>query len=475
MPHSPIFPVLLSILLPALAVAGEAPSYRATFDAATRSVSVKLCLQKAHAQVVFAADSTWAKRFLSKVARDEGRPLTANDAGWGAADWRDGECLSYRADLAAIAAEGKPDVGYKVGDDFLAAPQLWLLHADVQDEDARIHVELPSGWSISAPWQELSRGSTPANGSGIEFRIADTPTDWSAAVAFGHFNERHVELPGGVLRVALLDSLDTAQRDKLERWFGRVAHAALSAYGRLPLADVQVLMLPVGARGRAVVFGESVRGQGNALHLLVDPSRPEAEFDDDWMAVHELSHLMHPYLGDRGSWLSEGLATYYQNVLRARGGLLTAAQGWDRLQEGFRRGASAAGDGTLEQTAANMFRTHAFQRVYWAGAAFWLIVDRDLRRESGGKVGLDTALSRFRDCCLPAYHGWRPEDFVARLDALANTTLISARYHEFAAMRAFPDWSAVYVDLGIRDAGSRLSFDDHARDAAIREAIMRAK
>ncbi len=475
MPRSPIFSVLLSISLPALAVAGEAPRYQAMFDAATRSASVKLCLKAAHARVVFAADSAWAKRFVSNLSRDGGRPLTASDSGWSAADWHAGECLSYRADLAAIAAEGKPDVGFKVGDDFLAAPQLWLLAADVQDEDARIRVELPSGWSISAPWQELSRKSSSPNGSSIEFRIPHTPADWSAAVAFGHFNERRVELPGGVLRVALLDSIDAAQRGKLERWFDRVAHAALSAYGRLPLADVQVLMLPVGGRGHAVVFGQSVRGQGNALHLLLDPSRPEAEFDDDWMAVHELSHLMHPYLGDRGSWLSEGLATYYQNVLRARGGLLTAAQGWDRLQEGFRRGAAAPGDGTLEQTAANMHRTHAFQRVYWAGAAFWLTVDRDLRRESGGKVGLDTVLSRFRDCCLPAYAEWRPEDFVARLDALANTTLISARYREFAAMHAFPDWSAVYADLGIRVVDGRLSFDDRARDAAIREAIMRAK
>jgi ribosomal protein S4 len=49
----------------------------------------------------------------------------------------------------------------------------------------------------------------------------------------------------------------------------------------------------------------------------------------------------------------------------------------------------------------------------------WLTVDRDLRRESAGKVGLDTVLSRFRDCCLPAYRAWRPEDFVARLDDIA--------------------------------------------------------
>lgn len=474
--RSLIFPALALIpCLPAFALAGEAPQYRAAFDAAAKSVRVSLCLREAHPQMTFAADSNWAKRFVADVARDGAQAPTANADGWSATDWRAGECLRYRADLAAIAAEGKADVGLRLGDDLLVAPQLWLLRPDVQAEDARIRVQLPAGWSISAPWQKLSRDEKSSAGTSAEFRIPTTPADWSAAVAFGHFEERRVEMPGGMLRVAILAGADAEQREKLDRWFGRVAHAVLGAYGRLPLPDVQVLMLPVGARGRAVVFGQSVRGQGNALHLLIDPSRPESEFDDDWMAVHELSHLMHPYLGDRGSWLAEGLATYYQNVLRARGGLLTTAQGWDRLAEGFKRGAAASGDGTLEDSATNMHRTHAFQRVYWAGAVFWLTVDRDLRRESGGKIGLDTALSRFRDCCLPAYRQWRPEDFVARLDALANSSLISARYREFAAMRAFPDWAALYADLGIRETGARLNFDDTARDAAIREAIMRPK
>lgn len=478
--------MLSALLLQAFAAASGRPQYRAVFDAATKSMRVRACLGEAHARVEFAADSSWAKRFVTDVARGDGHPLADEDDGWSARDWRAGECLSWRADLAAIAAQDKSDVGWRMGEDIVVAPQLWLLRPDVQGDDARIHVELPGGWSISAPWPEIPPPSSAPAGPGKppsaaaysrDFVIPQTPADWSAAVAFGHFEEKRIELPGGVLRLAILGGVDAEQRGKLDRWFGRVARAVLGAYGRLPLADVQVLMLPVATRthGQAVVFGQSVRGQGNALQLLIDPGRPEAEFDDDWMAVHELSHLMHPYLGDRGSWLAEGLATYYQNVLRARGGLLTAAQGWDRLAEGFRRGAAAKSDGTLEQTAANMQRTHAYQRVYWAGAAFWLTVDRDLRRESGGKVGLDTALSRFRDCCLPAYRAWRPEDFVARLDALAGTTLIGARYRQFAAMRGFPDWKAVYADLGIGEAGGRLRFDDTARDAAIRETIMRPR
>jgi predicted metalloprotease with PDZ domain len=168
------------------------------------------------------------------------------------------------------------------------------------------------------------------------------------------------------------------------------------------------------------------------------------------------------------------LATYYQNVLRARSGLLTPAQAWDRLAEGFQRGAKAQDDETLEGVASNMHRSHAFQRVYWAGAAYWLTVDRDLRRASSGAMNLETALSHFRDCCLPAYREWTPEEFVGRLDALAGSGVFSARYREFAGMRQFPDWKKVYDDLGIVTGGERLAFAPTAPDASIREAIMAA-
>jgi len=111
--------------------------------------------------------------------------------------------------------------------------------------------------------------------------------------------------------------------------------------------------------------------------------------------------------------------------------------------------------------------------VYWAGAAYWLTVDRDLRRASGGKLDMETALSRFRDRCLPAYTDWRPEDFVAKLDELLGVQTFTLRYREFAAMKQFPDWKKLYAELGIRDDGARLRFDARARDAKWRDAIMR--
>jgi hypothetical protein len=465
--------LLLCLLISVLPARAEVPRYAVVFDAQKQSANVQLCVDGQHKQVQFAADSQWGMRFVADVRRDSGRILQTDDTGWSAADWQTGECLRYRADIGAIAAQRKQDVGWKLGDDLVAAPQLWLLRFDGGDDDgADISIEMPVGWAISGPWHELGR-----DGKSIRFHIPHTPPDWAAAVAFGQFTEERIPLPGGQLRLVVLHGIDATQREMLRAWLARVSRAVLSAYDRLPLADVQVLMIPVTSRhGEAVVFGQSVRGQGNALHLLVDPSQPTAEFDKSWVAVHELSHLMHPYLGDRGSWVAEGLATYYQNVLRGRSGLLTPAQAWDRLREGFANNGSKQYSTTLEQGAATMHDTHDFQRIYWAGAAYWLTVDRDLRRASVGKLSLELALSRFRDCCLPAYSDWRPEEFVAKLDELLGVQTFSSRYREYAAMTRFPDWQEVYADLGIRlGADKHVQFDAAARDAKIRDAIMAPK
>ena len=455
------------LLAASSAIAQDAPHYALTLAGNGASIGMRLCLAQPHAAVVFAADSSDAMKFVREVTRASGQPVAKESEGWSAEDWRAGECLTYGVDLDAIGNAHDTDVGFRLGDDRVAAPQLLLLRPDVQnDATADIAVSLPPGWSLSAPWQETAR-----DGKSIHFSIPNTPANWSANVAFGHFKEDRMPLPGGVLRVSVLYGADAEQTAKLHGWLSRVTKAILSAYGRLPLPDVQLLVLPMPSHRRAVMFGQSIRGEGNALELLVDPSRPVSEFDDDWVAVHELSHLMHPYLGDRGSWLAEGLATYYQNVLRARAGLLTPLQAWDRLKEGFEDQRDSYST-SLQNSARDMHVTHDFRRIYWSGAAFWMTVDTDLRRESRGALTLDLALSRFRDCCLPAYKGWSPDDFVAKLDALLGTNTVSARYREFADMRRFPDWKKVYAALGIHDAGGHLQLDPDVPDATLRDAIM---
>ena len=466
----------------AWAASAEIPQYAVAYDAQTAHARVRLCLTGAHQQVLFAADSPRAMRFFADVRRSSsaGRVETAR-AGWRARGWRAGECLSYSADIGAIASLHS-DAGSRYGEVLVTDPQYWLLRADAQTASgARLGIELPEGWTIAAPWHELGR-----SGRSIQFQIPDTPPDWSASVALGRFEEQRLALPQGSLRVALLFDADAQQRAKLTSWMQGAASALLKAYGQMPVPDISVSVVSIGTASYASRFlallypaavfgGESARGQGNSIQLVVDPRRPQAEFVGDWTAIHELSHQMHPYLGDRGNWLAEGLATYYQNVLRARAGTFTAAQAWQHLGDGFADGAHAPGNDTLEQASSSMGTSHAFRRVYWSGAAYWLSVDMELRRTSRGKRDLDTALSRFRDCCLPAYREWKPEDFVAKLDALTGARLFSQRYREFARATRFPDWQGLFARLGVRRSGDTVAFDDAAPDAAIRAAITAAR
>jgi hypothetical protein len=277
--------------------------------------------------------------------------------------------------------------------------------------------------------------------------------------------------------VSIVDGANAEAKRRLDAWLHRVASAALSAYGTLPLADVQLLVVPVGASREPVEFGQSTRGQGHGVTLFVDASQPASAFERDWVAVHEMSHLFHPYLGDRGSWLAEGLATYYQNVLRARVGLLTPERAWEQIDAGFDRGRSAtlAGDDTLERVSSGVDGRMNFMRIYWSGTAYWLEADLALRRASNNTLSVDEALKRFDACCLPDYEGWRPEAFVAKLDALVGGDVFRRTFDAYRARRDFPDIAPTFRALGITRDGDRLVFDDAAPDASVRRAITAAR
>jgi hypothetical protein len=457
---------LAAFVLAGVADAAQTADYALKYGADDATMRVTLCLAHAAPSVRFEGDEN-TPRFVDAIRRDDGGTLAKEGNAWVAHDWRAGECLHYRAALARIAAADRHMQRKHADSPLLVDPQTWLLQASDIDT-AEVRVELPAGYSISAPWKPL-----PSEHGVRRFRIARTPDEWLARVAIGRFEETSIALEGGTLHVAVIGEHDRARRERLFAWLRRVAKAALSAYGHLALADVQVLVIPVGAQDEAVVFGQSTRGQGNALTLFVDPAHGDAEFNRDWVAVHELSHLFHPYLGDRGAWLAEGLATYYQNVLRARAGLLTPVQAWAALDDGFVRGRKRTrGDSTLEAASGKM---GDFQRIYWSGTAYWLAVDVELRRASRDRLSVDEALRRFDACCLPSERSWAPDEFVAKLDALIGSDVFSKTFRVYRVRRDFPDLAALYAALGIRHDGDQLRFDETAPDAPLRRSIMEAR
>ena len=457
---------LFALLALAAGDAAGAVRYDLDYSPDAERMQVRVCVDAAAPSRRFRLDAGAAAN-LDDLARDSGATLEPIRRGYDAADWKAGECLRYTAALGHIADRQTRDVGARAGADLVTAPTQWLLATG--DEAADVTLRLPDGYAFSAPWSRL-----PDRDGARRYRIPPTPDDWAGMTAIGRFPERDVRTTGGVLRIAALGGMTAEQADKMEQWMQPVARASESAYGRLPLAQIQVMLIASKTRSGAVGFGQSTRGQGQALTIFVDPARPLQELIDDWTAVHELSHAAHPSLRGAGTWLAEGLASYWQNVLRARTGLLTPAQAWRQLDAGFGRGRSAANaDMTLHDITAGMHERGAYMRVYWAGAAYWLAADVELRRASGGKLSVDVALSRFQECCLAQMRAWEPEAFAAKLDALTGVDVFAQRWREADAARGFPNLAPLYGALGIVKDGDALRFDPSAPDAAIREAIMR--
>jgi predicted metalloprotease with PDZ domain len=169
--------------------------------------------------------------------------------------------------------------------------------------------------------------------------------------------------------------------------------ATASVGDRFPRDQVHFIIASVNSQGKEAVFGMVRRGGGSSILLIPSPDASAAELETNWVAVHELSHLWLPPLHSKDRWISEGIATYLQEVLRARCGLQSSERAWMRLQEGFERGRKSGTGRQLASESRNMNRTGAYHRVYWAGTAFALEVDVRLREDSNGEMTLLRAIS----------------------------------------------------------------------------------
>lgn len=272
------------------------------------------------------------------------------------------------------------------------------------------------------------------------------------------------------MTIDVVDVADAARIDMLQRWAEEAARATVLPSGRFPLKHAMVRISEIDSRSASPVpWGQTARGGDVSVLLYVRRGASYEQLRADWTAVHEFSHLAHPYLGERGRWLAEGLASYHQNVLRARAGLLAQEEAWARLDAGFRRGEATGGGPTLDNMGRGRGGT---MRIYWAGAAYWLEMDVALRRDHG--TTLQAALDGYACCCIDGTAHVAPEDFVAALDRAAGVELFAPRYRDYAAMREFPSLEASYRALGIERQGRGVMFSNVPARKRLREAITAA-
>ena len=380
-------------------------------------------------------------------------------------------CVEYVIDLAAGRSR-TPQYRYLDDANIVVSPSVWLWRPVNQAGFAtEVRFTLAAGMAVSVPWTPLpmTDGGQPA------YRIPLSPQSDDAATVFGAFEQHAVQVPGATLRTAVLRGKYPGNTRDLLAWVEKAANDVALTYGRFPNPQPQVLVVPVANHmaddNEPVPFGHVIRDGGEAVQFYVNQRRDLDAFLADWTATHEFSHLLIPYVSSDEKWISEGLASYYQNVLMARSGRYNEEQAWRKIYQGFKRGVDSVPHLSLE-SAMPMGGWDGIMKTYWGGAAVFLFADVELRERSGNTASLDSVLARLRACCLPSKRMWDGRTFFAKLDELSPESVFVELYERYRGEKRFPDFEPIFEALGISTSFGRMRINDEARLAPVRRSIM---
>ncbi len=317
---------------------------------------------------------------------------------------------------------------------------------------------------ISAPWLLISRTADKTI-----YQIKPTPSNSDGYVAFGPLEMNTVMLGESRLRLAIMHGAYQHKSDLITKWIKAMAGSVAQVGNSFPLKDIQVLVVLIDGEGGAVPWGQVNRGGGQGVLFVVNANKSEQQLFTDWTAAHEFSHLLTPYTpNDR--WLSEGFASYHQNISRLRAGLLDEVTAWSKLVAGFERGQKSAAKSTAP-TLKKANRQHNMQ-MYWGGAVIALKADVALQQATDGKMNLSQALAGLQDCCLGTGKGWSAKQLFTELDRISQTDVFMTLYQQEVLRESYPEYQSVLQKLGINKSYSgEVNLNDQAPIAAIRKRI----
>jgi hypothetical protein len=358
---------------------------------------------------------------------------------------------AFRIDLSGFAAASQSrDGALRVGGSLLVTPSAIIPAPRAGDVDLAFTI---TGGDAAL---SLPRGSDKAHHLSAG-RLWDAG-EW----VFGRFRRIGVDAQLA-LTVVQLDADLSLSPDDLGRWIVDVAASNARFWGMAPLDPTLLVLMPEAASGG--LSGGRVMAAGGATILLRIGERARLpDLYEEWVLVHEFLHLGSPLVRDTGIWFNEGIATYFEPILRARAGWKTEEAVWLEWIDWMPRGVADLAPPGLAQA----------RRPYWGGALFLLLADIELRRQSGGRRGIE-------DCLRAILHDggniasrWSTEAVLAACDREVGDAGVfgelAARYLHHGAQL---DLDALWRDLGIRktDSGG-IVFDDAAPLADARRAIV---
>jgi len=265
-------------------------------------------------------------------------------------------------------------------------------------------------------------------------------------------------------------SISSEKKHILHQWINHSSNALKSVYGELPV-DHFITTIKASKRNAGVVpWGEVSRSIPPEVTLVINSASTLNELKADWTVYHEFSHLLIPYDAGDARWFSEGIASYYQNIIQARSGMFSENKMWQKLYDGFERGRkeTSYNHQKLSYLSDHIDKNHNYMRIYWSGALYWFKADVALRKLNTG-YSLDKALYQLHKCCFDRY--LTVNEITEQLDKLTNSSIFTTSFIKFSKSYALPSYKTDLLTLGITPNSGQISLKNKAKHSDIRRAI----
>lgn len=401
----------------------------------------------------FVPDSERLARFVRAVepTHDPAAPFLAARHGTFAE-------LVYEVDLDAMARHFEDvDLAERFGASLLAPASSFLLRPDPPYDSVPIQVVFEGAGTYAT-------GLRP---NGTHYALESHELQTATYTAFGVNEAREIELNGTRVRIARLDGALDTDFDTLARWVADSARAVQSFYGRATDSDITVILAPVPGR-RDIPFGKLLPESGPGIIVLTGEHARPADLYADWVLVHELFHVGSPSFLGEGKWYDEGLATYFEPIIRARAGFITEDEVWSEFVDAMPRGLGVMTERGLEHS-------NGYGDIYWGGALFCLLADVQIRNATSNAKGLEDGVRAVLAAGGIASEVWSLSDAIAIAERAVGVPVLSELIAAHAQKGSPVDLLTFFSALGVSRKRGSLVLDDSAPLAAVRRAIVRGR
>ena len=277
---------------------------------------------------------------------------------------------------------------------------------------------------------------------------------------------REIKVANADIHVDVEDGAFRGGVGPIVEWVTRSAAIVAHYYDRFPTSSLRVRV--VAEDGDGVRSGKTFGYNGGFIRVQVGRQVTEDQLHNDWVLVHEMTHLALPDVGDEHAWLSEGLAVYVEGIARVQAGNRTQSDVWSEEIRSMPRGLPQPGDRGLDNT-------HTWGRTYWGGAMFCLLADVEIHRDTHNRSGLQDAVRAIAKASGGLSVDWPIERVLKTGDAAVGAPVLEELYAQMKDRPITPDLMGLWRKLGVEPDGPSVRLIDDAPLAQVRQSIMQSR